>query len=458
MKFTFENLGFVSEGDVELGNLTIICGKNNTGKTYISHSIHGLLKKFVSTEVVKISDDKMEELYKNGHCTIDLLKDVPSLSEMSKDISQKFSKSGLSDIFNGEKESFKESKVELELANIPYRKISADKTEVIVGIGEENKLTIKFEKEKCNNYIDIYLLNIDTPKRLAKFTIENNLTEIILSELVPNSFIITSERTGAAMFYKDLDSSAHALLDHFIEMKDSKSFNPFKMMNRMRSRYSLPIRENIDILRYSQEKMKESSFLNEDDHTDILKKLRQIVGGSYSTLSDGIYYNPIKERGRKKVRVPIHLASSATKSLFLIDLYIKNLARENDILIIDEPELNLHPNNQRLVAHLLVRLIKSGIKVVVTTHSDHFLREINSLVMLSNKNIDDEDRKDILDRYNLENSDILEPSDIKAYVNSSKNHKIHPMKVDEYGIHLNLFNEEILESSNLSQEVYSYIL
>lgn len=53
------------------------------------------------------------------------------------------------------------------------------------------------------------------------------------------------------------------------------------------------------------------------------------------------------------------------------------------MLIIDEPELNLHPDNQRKMAGLLARLVNCGVKVLVTTHSDYLIRELNNRVMLN---------------------------------------------------------------------------
>jgi len=45
MKFTFKNIGYIDEGEVTLGDLTVICGPNNVGKTYLSYSIYGFLKR-----------------------------------------------------------------------------------------------------------------------------------------------------------------------------------------------------------------------------------------------------------------------------------------------------------------------------------------------------------------------------------------------------------------------------
>ncbi|WP_022654801.1 AAA family ATPase [Aquaspirillum serpens] len=43
-KFQFKNLGPLKEASIDLSPLTIICGRNNVGKTYISHKIYESLK------------------------------------------------------------------------------------------------------------------------------------------------------------------------------------------------------------------------------------------------------------------------------------------------------------------------------------------------------------------------------------------------------------------------------
>jgi len=44
MKFRFKNLGPIKQADLELGDLTIIAGRNNTGKTYLAYALYGFLK------------------------------------------------------------------------------------------------------------------------------------------------------------------------------------------------------------------------------------------------------------------------------------------------------------------------------------------------------------------------------------------------------------------------------
>ena len=43
MKFTFKNLGKLDEAIIDLKDLNLVCGTNNTGKTYLLYTIYGFL-------------------------------------------------------------------------------------------------------------------------------------------------------------------------------------------------------------------------------------------------------------------------------------------------------------------------------------------------------------------------------------------------------------------------------
>ncbi len=44
MKFNLSNLGYLKQATIELGDLTRICGQNNTGKTYVNYGSYGFLE------------------------------------------------------------------------------------------------------------------------------------------------------------------------------------------------------------------------------------------------------------------------------------------------------------------------------------------------------------------------------------------------------------------------------
>ncbi len=43
MKIIVENLGTIRYGELELGNFTVLCGKNNSGKTYVTYALYGFI-------------------------------------------------------------------------------------------------------------------------------------------------------------------------------------------------------------------------------------------------------------------------------------------------------------------------------------------------------------------------------------------------------------------------------
>ena len=54
MKIKVKNLGVLRQAEFELGDFTIICGENNTGKTYATSALYGwfsVLRQGVFAEV-----------------------------------------------------------------------------------------------------------------------------------------------------------------------------------------------------------------------------------------------------------------------------------------------------------------------------------------------------------------------------------------------------------------------
>ena len=77
-------------------------------------------------------------------------------------------------------------------------------------------------------------------------------------------------------------------------------------------------------------------------------------------------------------QLPLQRASSMIGELAPLDLWIKNLLQPGDLLIIDEPEAHQHPENQRKIARVLVRLARAGVKVLCTTHSSMILHQTSN--------------------------------------------------------------------------------
>ena len=76
-------------------------------------------------------------------------------------------------------------------------------------------------------------------------------------------------------------------------------------------------------------------------------------------------------------------SSSMVSELAPVVLYLRHRVQSNDVLIVEEPESHLHPAMQVEFTRQLAALVRSGIRVIVTTHSEWILEELANLVRLS---------------------------------------------------------------------------
>ena len=80
--------------------------------------------------------------------------------------------------------------------------------------------------------------------------------------------------------------------------------------------------------------------------------------------------------------------SSGEKQLFLRTLSIKMLEPENSIILIDEPELSLHPKWQQRIIKVYEKIGRNN-QIIVATHSPHILGSVpkENIIMLSKNEV-----------------------------------------------------------------------
>ena len=66
-------------------------------------------------------------------------------------------------------------------------------------------------------------------------------------------------------------------------------------------------------------------------------------------------------------KLPLHRTSSMVSEIAPIILFLKYVVQRGDLLIIEEPEAHLHPDNQRTLAIAMVRLVRLGVRLIITT-------------------------------------------------------------------------------------------
>ena len=84
-----------------------------------------------------------------------------------------------------------------------------------------------------------------------------------------------------------------------------------------------------------------------------------------------------------KDKLALANASSMVSELAPIVLYLRHIVLPDNVLIVEEPESHLHPAMQVAFMRELAVLVKAGIRVVITTHSEWLLEELTNIVRRS---------------------------------------------------------------------------
>jgi hypothetical protein len=159
-------------------------------------------------------------------------------------------------------------------------------------------------------------------KEKAKIPIEilerisnDALKDIIFTQIFPRPFIASAERTGVAIFRKELNFARNRLLEEMGQA--DKNIDPMELLFKDYEDYALPIKTNVDFTRQLESIVKKSSFIAEN-HPDVLADFADIIGGEYTvTRNDELYYVP---KG-KRVKLSMDESSSAVRSLLDIGFY-----------------------------------------------------------------------------------------------------------------------------------------
>ncbi|MCR8678969.1 MULTISPECIES: AAA family ATPase [Campylobacter] len=445
MNFKVKNLGLLNQAEIEIGDLTILCGENNSGKTYAVYAFYGfwrLLPENINELILRHKDSFIQK--EKNIIAIEETKFIQIHANLKNEMNKLY-KNKLVKVLGGNADIYKDAKFELSFEILNYEKIFKQQNSFFnVYKADENIIFEFFDRDDLSSKnIHLFLVYLIISRLFYRHQIN----------------IISVERTGIAMFYSELNISRNNILAGLTQNNQGDIIdNINNYIQKATSRYPLPITDNISLINDISNVTNQKSFIAESKNNKILDLLWQIVGGKYIINDYGLQFaTGAKQKILQKHKtINIQQTSSSVKSLFLLDLYIRFQAQKNDILIIDEPELNLHPKNQILLARLLVMLVNIGIKVFISTHSDYILREFSSCICL--KNISDENLKN-LEEYSKQMQ--LDANKVRAYQTIKIRDEITTESVkitQDDGIFMKTFNE-VINMQNIAQDkIYEQIL
>jgi len=454
MKAKFKNIGPVHEAELDLKDLTIIAGANNTGKTYLTYTLYGFLR-FIR-EVI-FSQNMISEIpFDINKASQSILESgsveysIKGFEEKSKQVVSgvfRIFPKNIADIFSAPQKDFVKTEFGL-YSDI----ISQGKRESVVRFGLKEKRSYRLTASYVEGILSFKLnpLEPDFHQEAIEDMLVAAFTRLCMPDF-PDPFILSSERFGISLFYKELDFTKNRLVETLQKLKDlgsAKNIDPFFLfMEQASSRYAKPIKDNIDFTRDIARIRKQKSELIQSK--DFCNKIKKIMGGSFKEKNGEIRFVSTAKKN-KYFNIPLHLASSSARGLSDFYFYLAHIASRGQLLIIDEPESHLSPTNQIELARLLALCVNAGVKVFITTHSDYMVKEFNNLVMLSH-DFSGKDR--FLKKYSKHYGDgvFLKPDSVAAYV--CENGTLTACEVDQLGLNMPVFDQAIDQINKIANEL-----
>ena len=446
MKISVKNLGVLKQAEFELGELTLICGGNNTGKTYATYALFGFLQYAKDLLKVEIPNQTVEALLRDGVTRVDIEPYAKKTDKILRRSCLEYTQH-LPRIFASQRDHFKDTTFQVSLEPEAISSIKSRPFERRKRSAEVDLLSLSKDEGEKDLMISLLMDKRRVlPPSMIEEVISDGIIELLFDQFFPRSFIASTERTGAAIFRKELNFARREsrLLDEIIRAHSS-DFEPMDLSLKSYQDYPMPVENNVDFIRRLETITKEDSFLVEK-YPQVLNDFADIIGGEYIAGSnDAIYFKP----AHRQLKLTMDESSSAVRSLLDIGFYLRHLAEPGDLLMVDEPELNLHPENQRRIARLFAQLVNLGIRVFATTHSDYIVKELNTLIML---NQDKPYLKQIAAEEGYQSEELIAAEKIRLYI--AEEESLVPANIDPaLGIEAHSFDETINKMNEIQEAI-----
>lgn len=451
MQLKINNLGAVKEAKIDISKkLNVFCGPNGTGKTYVAYALYGALKpKFH----IGSNEELIDELIKKKNITIDI--DIESINDYREGLISSF-RENLDSLFGVSNDFVEQNFKDTQLSFIENNEtlnnlIIASEFEISKNYG---KVDIEISKQENSSKLSIKILDetiSTTDIKGLKMFFFSDLIDVLAKYPISSVFILPVERNSIYTFSKELSIRKQEAVDYFhaaTSKGGSENENLLNILLKKTKRYPLPIRDGLIIADDLSEIKK-----NKSDFFDFAEEIEQeLLAGKLEIDNDGeIKFKPKKS---PKKALPIHMTASIIKSLSSLVVYLKHLAKPNDLIIIDEPEINLHPDNQITLTRLFARLINKGFRFLISTHSDYIVREFNNLVMLSNGDY-------IVEELGYKAYEFINKEDIDVhyfnYPNRQRGNKqvsVEKLTIEDTGFEVPSIDKIIEDQNNIAEELY----
>ena len=431
-KVKVKNFGPIESANVDLKPLTVFVGKSNTGKTYLATLIYALHQELGGFPRLpyspKFNTENILQTWRDQND--DFQKSVTNFESQLTETSKNLNFSNLPPIFSSmlfvdstSKDNIQKQLIESILVAFGEKNIyslcrkSGTSNRLLIEFGyslqnsdiwhaeiKGSKFKTSFEASPINDIPvsdDIIqkigslfaLFTIGTGLRNAQYSLVARVIEMLSYPKTqkPNQvYYLPAVRGGIMQSHRFVASAGLDQLS-YVDFEGPRAIPHLP-------KTSIDFIKNLLSISGKPTAYRQAMGNHKRNTTDSISSIaeqfeRLILDGrieSHNEFVDGypeIYFRP----DRINSKFTLSRSSSMVSELAPIVLFVRNFVRQSDLLILEEPEAHLHPGAQIKIAECLALLVRKGVNVIVTTHSDWFLKCIQNLIIqgkLKQLNID----------------------------------------------------------------------
>ncbi len=418
--FGVSNFGKIEHAEITLSDFTLFVGDNNSGKTFVMQLLYGVLKELRNAKpVLKGIEEHGEKELTYG---VEWLKNVET---QMNDYLSKNKKKIIRGIFHKdiaiEQLYFHMVNMDeiyvCEISDYEFDETSGKKGDIVTkvpGLRAQIYSTGVDTGNRERNLNTFFAFRPDS--KTLKQVLASRIWRTILfleSRLREDTLFLPASRTGLQLlskyFFAERDRKAVYEIDNFDFDFGDEDGEDIKDVTDNELGLTMPIYDFLQfLLRYNRR----AGLVQRNKN--LLRFIeRHLIDGQVKHVGDEIYYHP-DGMPEEKEDIPVYLASSLVNEITPI---IKALSggKNYRYIFYDEVETCLHPLKQGEMARLIVRLVNSGRRMVVSTHSDTMAGKLNNLLLLSFSEDSEEERKEKLKKLGLSKEDLLSGAKVHVY-------------------------------------------
>lgn len=367
MKLHLENIGLIQDATIEMQGITVIAGENGTGKSTIGKALYSIFNSFY-----EVQEQIRKERFQSIENVIQIMYDLYSpRNEKIVNIH------GYSVKLLNNKDKYVESPEKLKKALKVMLNIDPDRAGLKIdqlrmdGFVGRIVESLKISDEAILNSLIARKLDIEFNNQLLNMFAEDRGKIVLNVQNEKLDIEVEPERIYANRMDFGLHTEAIYIDDPFV--LDNMDI---RLRRRQTRRYMDHRDQLIRKLLYEN---KHTSVVDEivveNRFQNIYGKLQNVCNGSMIWQKNGQMEYQLKNTDKS---ISMKNLSAGLKTFAILKKLLMNgTIEENGMVILDEPEIHLHPAWQLQFAELIVLLSKEfGVNVLLNTHSPYFLRAI----------------------------------------------------------------------------------